>query len=92
MAELDAIAMISLAAVMMIGLPHGALDGAVAMTVGYGKRSQDIVKFSVIYTLIALMVVVIWMIIPIFSLTLFMLISMIHFGLGDHNATKPLAK
>ena len=34
MTELDILAMISLAAVMMIGLPHGALDGAVAMTVG----------------------------------------------------------
>ena len=92
MAELDILAMISLAAVMMIGLPHGALDGAVAMTIGYGKRVQDIVKFSMIYILIALLVVVVWMVIPIFSLTLFMLISMIHFGLGDHNATKPLAK
>ena len=92
MAEIDLLALISLGLVMMIGLPHGALDGAVAMTVGYGKRLQDIFKFSVIYILIALLVVIVWMVIPIFSLTLFMLISMIHFGLGDHNAAKPLAK
>jgi len=92
MAEIDLLALISLGLVVMIGLPHGALDGAVAMTVGYGRRLQDIVKFSVIYIMIALLVVIVWMVIPIFSLTLFMLISMIHFGLGDHNAAKPLAK
>ncbi len=92
MAELDLLAMISLAVVMMIGLPHGALDGAVATAVGYGKSSRDIAKFSISYVLIAAIVVAVWMVIPIFSLTLFLLISMVHFGLGDHNAKSTLGK
>ena len=92
MTELDLLAMISLAAVMMIGLPHGALDGAVAMTVGYGKRVQDMIKFAGVYTLITIGVVAVWMIIPIISLTLFMVISLVHFGLGDHTARATLSK
>lgn len=92
LADLNLLALVSLAAVIMIGMPHGALDGAVAIAVGYGKRWQDITKFAAAYSAIALLVVIVWMAAPITSLTVFMVISMIHFGLGDHNAHERLAR
>ena len=33
---LDPVSIIALAAIAIIGLPHGALDGAVALALGYG--------------------------------------------------------
>ncbi len=80
---LGPLALFSLAAVVFIGLPHGAMDGAVAMVSGYGKTRGQLIKFAVQYTLIAALVVLVWVLIPVFSLTMFMLYSLVHFGLGD---------
>ena len=86
---LGPLALFSLAAVVFIGLPHGAMDGAVAMVSGYGKTRGQLIKFAVQYTLIAALVVLVWVLIPVFSLTMFMLYSLVHFGLGDASAKKP---
>ena len=86
---LGPLALFSLAAVVFIGLPHGAMDGAVAMVSGYGKSRGQIIKFSLQYIAIAALVVLVWVLIPVFSLTMFLLYSMVHFGLGD--ATPPAA-
>ena len=80
---LDLLALISLAAVVLIGLPHGAMDGAVAMVSGYGQSRGQLVKFTLRYIAIAGLVVLVWLMIPVFSLTIFMLYSLVHFGLGD---------
>ena len=87
---LGPLALFSLAAVVFIGLPHGAMDGAVAMVSGYGQSRGAIIKFIVQYILMAGLVVLVWVMIPVFSLTMFMLYSLVHFGLGD--ALPPKAK
>ncbi len=84
-ADLSNLALISLLAVVMIGMPHGALDGAVAMVSGYAKTPGQIIKFTLGYLVIAVAVVMVWIYLPMVSLTLFMLYSLIHFGLGDSN-------
>ena len=86
---LGPLALFSLAAVVFIGLPHGAMDGAVAMVSGYGKTRGQLIKFAIQYTLIAALVVLVWVLIPVFSLTMFMLYSLVHFGLGDASPKKP---
>lgn len=83
MIDLNLIALISLGLVVFIGLPHGALDGAVAVVSGYGKTRLQMVVFSVSYIAIAGAVLVLWMVTPVLSLMAFMTYSMIHFGLGD---------
>jgi len=86
-ADLSNLALISLLAVVLIGMPHGALDGAVAMVSGYAKTPGQIIKFTFGYLAIAVAVVMVWIYLPMVSLTLFMLYSLIHFGLGD--STEP---
>ena len=81
--ELGILNLIGLAGIVMIGLPHGAYDGAVAIHLGIIKRFSSFVKFMIIYVALAALVVAIWMIAPIISLIIFLTISMLHFGAGD---------
>ena len=81
--ELGILNLIGLAGIVMIGLPHGAYDGAVAIHLGIIKRFSSFVKFMIIYVALAALVVTIWMIAPITSLIIFLTISMLHFGAGD---------
>ena len=37
--------LLALAAVIIIGLPHGALDGAIAIYLGYSKRVVLLLRF-----------------------------------------------
>lgn len=89
---LDLLAIISLTAVVMIGMPHGAMDGAVASTTGHAKTPWQMLRFVALYLILTALVVIVWMTIPIFTLTLFLLISLIHFGLGDHNSPSNFGK
>ena len=81
--ELGILNLIGLAGIVMIGLPHGAYDGAVAIHLGIIKRFSSFVKFMIIYVALAALVVAIWLIAPIISLIIFLTISMLHFGAGD---------
>ena len=73
--ELGILNLIGLAGIVMIGLPHGAYDGAVAIHLGIIKRFSSFVKFMIIYVALAALVVAIWMIAPIISLIIFLTIS-----------------
>ena len=75
--------LIGLAGIVLIGLPHGAFDGAVAMHLGIADRLSSLARFVIIYVALATLVVVTWMIAPSLSLILFLTISMLHFGAGD---------
>ena len=75
--------LIGLAGIVLIGLPHGAYDGAVAIHLGIVNRFSSLVRFMVIYVTLAALVVVLWMVAPIISLIVFLTISMLHFGAGD---------
>lgn len=75
--------LIALTAVVMIGLPHGAFDGAVALALGYGKSVKSMLSFILGYISIAVLVVVFWIVFADIALILFLTISVLHFGIGD---------
>ena len=86
LATLDYLSIFALLMVVVIGLPHGALDGAVAMHLGVGRSINAILKFLASYLLCAIFVIIIWYNFPDLSLVVFLIISMIHFGWGDANS------
>lgn len=84
---------LALLAIVLIGLPHGAFDGAL-----YGlwrddtdqklvqKSKIDLIRFLLLYSLCAVLVVFVWLALPVLSLALFLFISAFHFGAGDANS------
>ena len=70
--------------VVVLGLPHGAADPWVASVTchryGFGLGR---VAFLAAYTGLALLVVAAWSLWPLASLSVFLLISIVHFGLAD---------
>ena len=80
---LDLLSLVALTAIVIIGLPHGAFDGAVALALGYGKTLKSMLGFVVTYVSISLFVVLFWLAFPVLALLLFLAISAVHFGIGD---------
>ena len=83
LAGIDTINLISLMAVVFIGLPHGAMDGALAAHFGWMEKPAKVVGFLLTYVLLAAIVVGIWLVAPVISFIVFLGISMLHFGRGD---------
>lgn len=79
----DALNMAALLAVVFIGLPHGAMDGALAMHFGWLNRPSKAVVFLLSYVGLALLVVGFWMVAPVLVFVAFLAISLLHFGRGD---------
>ena len=80
MAPLD---LAALGAVVLIGLPHGALDGAIAIHLGFSRRMILFIRFLLLYVGMAGLVIAAWIVAPALCLLSFLVISMIHFGAGD---------
>ena len=80
---LDMASVIALLFVVLIGLPHGAFDGAIANHLGAGRSLAEAAKFITSYCAAAGLVIAIWIMFPAVTLTLFLIISMVHFGRGD---------
>ena len=80
---MPAVDLAALAAVAVIGLPHGALDGAIAMHLGLGRNPLIFLRFLLLYIGMAGLVIVAWMMAPTACLLAFLFISMLHFGAGD---------
>jgi len=59
-AILDHLSVIALLMVVLIGLPHGALDGAIAMHLGAGRNISFVFQFLFLYLLCGFIVVVLW--------------------------------
>ena len=83
MLTMTSLDLVALAAVVLIGLPHGALDGAIAMHLGYANKILNFISFIVLYVVMAGLVVALWIVMPAPCLLAFLIISMIHFGSGD---------
>tara|TARA_B100000963_G_scaffold249502_1_gene218506 strand:+ start:433 stop:1287 length:855 start_codon:yes stop_codon:yes gene_type:complete len=83
LSDIGILNLIGLAGIVLIGLPHGAFDGAVAMHLGIVNRFSNLARFVIIYVALSALVVVTWMVAPSISLILFLTISMLHFGAGD---------
>ena len=70
--------------IIILGLPHGALDVYIARHIGLWQNWKELVLFSVLYLLIAAGVILLWLLQPMVSLISFLLISAWHFGIdGD---------
>ena len=80
---LDIASIVALLFVVLIGLPHGAFDGAIANHLGAGRSFSTAGKFIASYCATASLVIAIWIMFPAVTLPLFLMISMIHFGRGD---------
>lgn len=75
--------LLGLLAIIFVGLPHGAFDGAVAMALGWTKQPWMMLVFIMGYVSLAVLVIIVWIAFPTTALIAFLGISLIHFGLGD---------
>ena len=82
---LDWLDYISLFFIIFMGIPHGALDGAISVTLGFTKSFYLQVRFIITYLFVGTLIVVLWYFLPVFSLILFLILSIFHFGCGDLN-------
>lgn len=74
---------VAIVAVLLIGVPHGGLDGAVARRVGWPPGLISWLAFHLAYVALAIVVVVLWSWFPLHSLSAFLIISALHFGASD---------
>ena len=75
--------LIALGLVIFIGLPHGAFDGAVFALLPAKNRPQSLSVFLIGYSLIAALIIGLWLVLPLLSLIGFLALSAFHFGKGD---------
>ena len=61
---LDMASVIALLFVVLIGLPHGAFDGAIANHLGAGQSFAAATKFITSYCAAAVLVIAIWIMFP----------------------------
>ena len=90
--RLDHASFVALAFVVLIGLPHGAFDGAIARHLGYSRTLGGLIKFISVYLGLAAAVVAFWVWQPGLALALFLLISAVHFGYGDATAATGIVR
>ena len=83
MLTMTSLDLVALAAMVLVGLPHGALDGAIAIHLGYADKVLNFISFIGLYVLMAGLVVGAWIMMPALCLLGFLIVSMIHFGSGD---------
>ena len=84
---LDTLNLLALLGVVFIGLPHGAMDGALAVHFGWMGRPTRAIAFLLAYIGLAGLVVLSWAIAPVMSFIAFLAISTYHFGRGDATST-----
>lgn len=84
----DVLNLVALLGVVFIGLPHGAMDGALAMHFGWTNRPMATVLFLLSYVGLAGVVVVLWTLAPVLTFTAFLAISIVHFGRGDSSTLR----
>ncbi len=75
----------SLSLILLVGLPHGALDAAVGFSIGLFNNLKLKFFFVLSYLSLAILVVIMWYQFSEYLLVLFLYVSIFHFGLGDQN-------
>lgn len=80
---LDTLNLLALLGVVFIGLPHGAMDGALAMHFGWTSRPAITGLFLLSYVGMSGAVVLVWSFAPAVTFVAFLAISIYHFGRGD---------
>ena len=82
LADLSILNIISFLLIFFIGLPHGSFDGAVASLVGFSNRIQFL-QFIFYYLIVFFLVILFWLYFPIISLSIFIIVTIVLFGLCD---------
>tara|TARA_B100001094_G_scaffold257518_1_gene257073 strand:- start:61 stop:906 length:846 start_codon:yes stop_codon:yes gene_type:complete len=82
MGDLSRIDQLACFLIIAVGLPHGALDGALAGLLGCRTKSMFL-RFVTCYVTCSLVVIALWVYFPQISLLLFVIVSMVHFGRCD---------
>ena len=72
--------------VLVAGIPHGAIDPALAQRFGVWQTRKDLFIFSFVYLAIAAAMVFTWYLLPTLTLVVFLLLSVWHFS-GDWSRT-----
>lgn len=75
--------MTAIGAILLLGVPHGGLDGAIARRVGWPVGIVSWLGFHLVYIALAALVTVLWWFFPLPSLGVFLLVSALHFGASD---------
>ena len=73
----------AIAAILLVGVPHGGFDGAIARHIGWPKGLMSWLSFHLVYIALAALVLVLWWFMPLFSLAVFLGLSALHFGASD---------
>ena len=81
--SVDLFNLIGLLSIVFIGLPHGAMDGALAIHLGWMNRPIKAAIFLLAYIGLATIVVGMWLVVPTIGFLVFLTISLFHFGRGD---------
>ena len=84
----DLLDYLSLILIFIFGVPHGAFDASIALTLGYYENLKSKLVFIFLYILLSLAVAITWYSFPTFVLIIFLFISILHFGLGDTKWSK----
>lgn len=74
--------------VVLLGLPHGALDGVLLRNTAFWQQRFPRLRFNLFYLVLAAAVIVAWWLAPVIALAVFLALSAVHFG-GDF---KPAAR
>ena len=88
--NLDMPSLYALLFIVLIGLPHGAFDGAIAAHLAAKQSTLNLLKFLGYYLITAALVIALWVSWPKQMLALFLIISVVHFGWGDATKTSGL--
>ena len=76
--------MVALVAIILLGVPHGGFDAAIARRSGWQMSGAiSWIGFHFAYLLLAIAVAILWWWFPLISLGVFLLISGLHFGASD---------
>ena len=78
--------------ILLLGVPHGALDAAFAQRFYNVKGVMGWIAFSILYILLSSVVVGIWMVAPLLYLIFFLTISLAHFAGDPIEGTKTLSR
>ena len=68
----DLLDYLSLILIFVFGVPHGAFDASIALTLGYYENLKSKLVFISLYILLALAVAITWYLVPTFVLIIFL--------------------
>ena len=75
--------LLAIGAILLLGVPHGGLDGAVARRIGWPPGLMSWIGFHLAYVILAALAAGLWWLFPLTGLGAFLLISALHFGGSD---------